>query len=91
MKPFFASLALAFSTSAWAEQVYVVGVEQAHFLPHYSVDEKGDYRGFARELLDSFAASSGVRLSFDSWHAAEESTTSSRWLTWIGSRRKATT
>jgi len=63
MKPFFASLALAFSTSAWAEQVYVVGVEQAHFLPHYSVDEKGDYRGFARELLDSFAASSGVRLS----------------------------
>lgn len=63
MKPYIALLALALSAPAMAEPTYVVGVEEAQFLPHYSVDEKGNYQGFARELLDSFAASSGVRLT----------------------------
>ena len=38
MKILIASLALALSTTALAEQSYVIGVEQADFLPHYSGD-----------------------------------------------------
>jgi hypothetical protein len=63
MKLVLASLILAFSFPVLAEPTYVIGVEQADFLPHYSGDEKGNYRGFARELLDDFAAHSGVRLT----------------------------
>ena len=40
MKILIASLALALSTTALAEQSYVIGVEQADFLPHYSGDSK---------------------------------------------------
>lgn len=63
MKPVLVSLALAFPTSVLAESTYVIGVEQADFLPHYSGDDKGNYRGFARELLDGFAAHSRVSLT----------------------------
>jgi hypothetical protein len=45
-------------------QNYVVGVEELPFAPHYSLDAQGDYRGFAREVLDAFAADSGVSLSY---------------------------
>ncbi|MGY8820975.1 MAG: transporter substrate-binding domain-containing protein [Pseudomonadales bacterium] len=63
MKPVLASIALAFSFPVLAETTYVVGVEQANFLPHYSVDDKGNYRGFGRELLDDFVAHAGVSLT----------------------------
>lgn len=45
-------------------QTYVVGVEELPFAPHYSLDAQGEYRGFAREVLDAFAADSGVSLSY---------------------------
>jgi len=45
-------------------QSYVVGVEDLPFAPHYSLDAQGDYRGFAREVLDAFAADSGISLSY---------------------------
>ncbi|MFZ5958535.1 substrate-binding periplasmic protein [Pseudomonas knackmussii] len=45
-------------------QTYVVGVENLAFLPHYSTDAQGRYQGFARELLDQFAASAGVQLEY---------------------------
>ncbi|QNH03885.1 transporter substrate-binding domain-containing protein [Ectopseudomonas composti] len=45
-------------------QTYVVGVEDLPFAPHYSLDGEGQYRGFAREVLDAFAADSGVSLSY---------------------------
>ena len=45
-------------------QTYVVGVEDLPFAPHYSLDADGQYRGFAREVLDAFAADSGVSLSY---------------------------
>ena len=47
-----------------SEQTYTIGVEQAEFLPHYSGDAQGNYQGFARDLLDSFAAQSGMRLVY---------------------------
>lgn len=56
-------LAVLLSTSAQA-QTYVVGVENLAFLPHYSTDKQGNYEGFAREVLDLFAAKSGVQLEY---------------------------
>lgn len=44
-----------FSTESQAGE-YVVGVENLPYLPYYSV-ENGEYVGYARELLDAFAAS----------------------------------
>ncbi|HCJ28205.1 MAG TPA: hypothetical protein DHV63_02650, partial [Pseudomonas sp.] len=64
MKALLAAALLALSVPVVAEQTYVVGVEQAAFMPHYDGDAQGNYRGFARELLDSFAAHSGVRLLY---------------------------
>src|SRR5690606_1486778 len=45
-------------------QTYVVGVEQQSFQPHFWQDERGEYRGFARELLDLFAREAGVELRY---------------------------
>jgi len=45
-------------------QTLVVGVEALPFAPHYSLDAQGHYQGFARELLDAFAADSGLSLSY---------------------------
>ena len=64
MKHFLAGAALMLSAHAVAESTYVVGVEDARFMPHYSVDTQGQYQGFARELLDAFAEDSGVRLIY---------------------------
>ncbi|MDF3931078.1 substrate-binding periplasmic protein [Pseudomonas citronellolis] len=57
------ALGAAVSSQAMA-QTYVVGVEDLQFLPHYSTDAQGHYQGFARELLDLFARSSGVQLEY---------------------------
>ncbi len=64
MKGFLASLLLTCSIPAVAETAYVIGVEQAEFLPHYSGDANGNFKGFTRELFDRFATHSGVRLVF---------------------------
>lgn len=45
-------------------QTYVVGVEQQAFQPHYWQDEQGEYRGFAREVLDLFAREAGIELRY---------------------------
>ncbi len=46
-------------------QTYVVGVENLPFYaPHYHYDAQGEYRGFAREVLDAFAADSGLTLQY---------------------------
>lgn len=45
---------------AASAETYVVGVEDAAFLPYFAVDAKGQYSGYARELLDRFAAEAGV-------------------------------
>lgn len=43
---------------------YVVGVEDAQFLPYSTVDAQGQYSGYARDLLDRFAASAGITLVY---------------------------
>jgi hypothetical protein len=64
MNAILAAVLLALSVSVAADQAYVIGVEKAAFMPHYEGDGQGNYQGFARELLDSFAAHSGVRLEY---------------------------
>lgn len=46
---------------------YVVGVEQQAFQPHYWQDEQGEYRGFAREVLDLFARDAGIELHYQAF------------------------
>lgn len=64
MKRVLASVLFMCPFHAFAQQTYVVGVEAASFLPHYSVDAEGNYKGFARDLLDMFAEQIGVRLAY---------------------------
>ncbi|WP_061241283.1 ABC transporter substrate-binding protein [Ectopseudomonas composti] len=64
MKPVRLCLLFALVAPGALAQTYVVGVEDLPFAPHYSLDDEGQYRGFARELLDAFAADSGVSLSY---------------------------
>lgn len=45
-------------------QTYVVGVEQQSFQPHFWQDEQGEYRGFAREVLDLFARDAGLDIRY---------------------------
>ena len=42
---------------------YVVGVEELEYLPHYTV-KRGEYEGFARDLLDAFAKSKGHTFTY---------------------------
>lgn len=63
LKAFCCALASIFSTGALA-QTYVVGVENLAFAPHYSTDAQGNYQGFAREVLDLFASTSGITLEY---------------------------
>lgn len=63
LKVFGWALIAAASSPALA-QTYVVGVENLPFLPHYTTDAQGHYQGFARELLDQFAASAGIQLEY---------------------------
>lgn len=44
-------------------RVYVVGVENLYYLPAYAV-ENGQYVGYARDLLDAFAADQGLRFEY---------------------------
>lgn len=50
------------AANATAEN-FRVGVELQPYQPYYSL-EAGEYRGYARELLDAFAASQGHRFTY---------------------------
>lgn len=53
------------AASCASAESYVVGVENLPlYAPHFYFDDDGQYRGFARELLDAFAAESGVTLQY---------------------------
>ena len=60
MKPFLGCLLASLLPCVASAETYVVGVENAQFLPYSTVDAQGQYSGYARELLDRFAASAGV-------------------------------
>ncbi|MDN6857327.1 transporter substrate-binding domain-containing protein [Pseudomonas sp. CAN2814] len=59
-----ASILTSGVSSAAMAQTYVVGVEKLAFAPHYSTDAQGNYQGFAREVLDLFASTSGITLEY---------------------------
>ena len=46
-----------------ARETIHVGVELQPYLPYYEVQD-GEYRGYARELLDAFAAERGYHLTY---------------------------
>ncbi|MFI8608095.1 substrate-binding periplasmic protein [Pseudomonas sp. NPDC077649] len=48
---------------AQARETIRVGVELQPYLPYYEVQD-GEYRGYARELLDAFAAERGYRFVY---------------------------
>jgi ABC-type amino acid transport substrate-binding protein len=60
MRTLLLMLILMPAPSAVAADVFVIGVEETHYLPHYSF-EYGEYRGFAREVLDAFFTARGYR------------------------------
>lgn len=43
---------------------YIIGVEDLDYLPYYTVTPDGNYSGFAKELLDTFARENGYRFSY---------------------------
>lgn len=56
------TLTLTLGTAVQAAQ-YTVGVEDLSYYPHYTT-ENGEYRGFARALLDAFAKDNGHTLVY---------------------------
>jgi len=61
VKKFLASL--AFLTLLNAEQ-FIVGVENIDYFPQYAI-KNGEYVGYARELLDSFAKDAGYTFIYE--------------------------
>lgn len=59
----FGLLAMLCATIGVNAQTLTVGVENTTYLPQYGV-ENGQYTGFARALLDEFAAAEGVTLVY---------------------------
>ena len=55
----FVFVVLSTSALAGSRPTLVVGVENLTYLPHYTVTN-GEYQGYAREILDRFAAQEGV-------------------------------
>ncbi|HYD32117.1 MAG TPA: transporter substrate-binding domain-containing protein [Azospirillaceae bacterium] len=49
--------------TASAQTSYVVGVENIEYFPHYTYAD-GDYKGFARDLLDAFAKDKGYAFQY---------------------------
>lgn len=63
MKRILTCMVLLFSSCA-AAQTYTVGVEQDPFMPHFGLDEQGQYSGFARDVLDLFAEHVDIELVY---------------------------
>ena len=57
-----AVFALAASTHAWSG-AYTIGVEATDYLP-VSKGDTGEYKGYARELLDAFASKYGHQFTY---------------------------
>ncbi len=52
-----------FGSAGVLAQTYRIGVEQQSYAPFFSIQD-GQYQGYARELLDAFAASRGDRFVY---------------------------
>ncbi len=53
-----------FSTSIYAKE-YTVGVENIDYYPFYSVNSRGEYVGYARDVLDLFAKKKGFKFIYE--------------------------
>lgn len=64
---FFGFLFLIFDHPLFAQDVkeYTVGVENIDYAPYYSVNNKGEYIGFAREVLDLFAKYNKIKFIYE--------------------------
>lgn len=51
------------SAPAWSGQPLAVGVESLSYEPYYYIED-GEYRGYARELLDAFGAEYGYDITY---------------------------
>lgn len=61
--PIILSFSLLGAVSPAQAEAFRVGVELQPYLPYFTVQE-GEYRGYARELLDAFAASQGHQFHY---------------------------
>jgi len=59
------SLTIMAIGSPASAQTYTIGVENTAYLPAYSFED-GEYRGYARRMLDAFAQDSGYRFEYRS-------------------------
>lgn len=55
--------AIGAASASASAQTYVVGVENIDYLPQYAYKD-GEYGGFARALLDAFAADKGYKFEY---------------------------
>jgi len=56
-------LGLLSTVVAAEEKLFTVGVEMQPYPPYFSIRD-GEYRGYARDLLDAFAKAKGYRFSY---------------------------
>jgi len=59
-----ASTSLAVLSASASAETITVGVEDLRYYPHYSMED-GEYKGFARGLLDAWAEDRGLTLSYE--------------------------
>lgn len=55
---------LALSCGVAGAAQFTVGVEALDYYPHYRTDAKGEFSGYARAVLDAFAADSGHEFEY---------------------------
>ncbi|MFW5962616.1 MAG: substrate-binding periplasmic protein [bacterium] len=59
------ALMLVFTMTGLAgAETYVVGVENISYYPYYTINEDGNYDGYAREVLDLFAEEKGYTFEY---------------------------
>ena len=56
-------LCIVWTSNSWSQRSYIVGVEDLSYYPFY-VNSKGDYQGFARDLLDKFSEQENIQFFY---------------------------
>lgn len=65
IKIFFYLFSLFLFFPAICAQVYTIGVENIDYYPFYSINAKGEYIGFARDVFDLFAAQNKMSFVYE--------------------------
>lgn len=61
---FLAGIILSVSILGANQKTFIIGVENIQYYPQYS-NENGEYNGYARELLDTFAKDKGYTFTYE--------------------------